>query len=350
MIAFRLCLLMLVLMASSAAQADPDEESDPGEAPPRVEVYPPIGVFGAQVHAAGDVMLSIRYQRITRDGMMIGDDEVPPVAVLDDPATDYDDVATRMTTDRVTFEAMWVPFDEFTLIIGLPYIDNEMNAIARDAGGELVGFDTQISGFGDTTLTVLYHVFEDHRSRTHINLGISLPSGSTTESAVKLEPGTLERLPYVMQLGSGTVDLLPGFTYNGWWKKRLAWGAQLSGTLRAGTNSEHYTLGNDYQVTGWFGVRWPDWLHSGFRMKWQQWFGPNGEDPLMDASAAPSLDARYQAGMRLDALFSLDLFPTGGALHGTRFSLEAGLPAYQNLEGPQLRTEWFLTAGLQYAF
>jgi hypothetical protein len=350
MIALRICLLMLVLMVSSVALADPDEEAEAGEAPPRVEVHPPIGVFGARVHAAGDVMLSFRYQRITRDGMMIGSDEVSSLAVLDDPASSYDDVASRMTTDRVVFEAMWVPFDEFTLIIGLPYLDKEMSHLARDGGGDLVGFDTQSSGFGDTTFTVLYHVFEDHRSRTHINLGISLPSGSTTQSAVKQEPGTIERLPYIMQLGSGTVDLLPGFTYNGWWKKRLAWGGQLSGTLRAGTNSEGYTLGNDYKLTGWFGVRWPEWLHTGFRMQWQQWFGPNGEDVLMDSGAAPSLDARNQAGMRLDALFSLDLFPTGGILRGTRISLEAGLPAYQNLEGPQLRTKWFLTAGLQYAF
>jgi hypothetical protein len=254
-----------------------------------------------------------------------------------------------MTTDRVVFEAMWVPFDEFTLIVGLPYIDKEMNHIARDDLGELERFHTQASGFGDTTLTILYHVFEDHRSRTHINLGLSLPSGSTTESTTLRDADTLERLTYAMQLGSGTVDLIPGFTYNGWWEP-LAWGVQLSGTLRAGTNDEGYTLGNSYEVGSWIGVRWPEWLHTGFRMKWQQWFGPTGSDRLMDPSVAPSFDTGLQEGMRLDALFSLDIFPTGGRLRGTRFSLEAGLPAYQNLVGPQLRTKWFLTAGVQYAF
>ena len=39
-----------------------------------------------------------------------------------------------------------------------------------------------------------------------------------------------------------------------------------------------------------------------------------------------------------------------GPLAGTRFAVEGGVPVYQNLDGPQLETDWVLTAGFQYAF
>ena len=37
-------------------------------------------------------------------------------------------------------------------------------------------------------------------------------------------------------------------------------------------------------------------------------------------------------------------------LRGRRFALEFGVPVYQHLGGPQLKTDWVLTAGYQYAF
>jgi len=35
---------------------------------------------------------------------------------------------------------------------------------------------------------------------------------------------------------------------------------------------------------------------------------------------------------------------------GARFALEGGTPIYQNLDGPQLGVDWFVTAGIQFAW
>ena len=70
----------------------------------------------------------------------------------------------------------------------------------------------------------------------------------------------------------------------------------------------------------------------------------------MLATRSPLDNALLQASRRLDALFGFDFYVTRGSLHGMRLSVEAGLPAYQSLDGPQLRNRWSLTAGVQYAF
>jgi len=41
---------------------------------------------------------------------------------------------------------------------------------------------------------------------------------------------------------------------------------------------------------------------------------------------------------------------TRGFLKGNRFAVEAGTPVWQNLRGPQLETDWNITAGWQLAF
>lgn len=60
----------------------------------------------------------------------------------------------------------------------------------------------------------------------HFNAGLSLPTGSIDkQDATPMGPNS--KLPYPVQLGSGTYDLLPGLTYNGQ-DRDLSWGAQSS--------------------------------------------------------------------------------------------------------------------------
>ena len=54
--------------------------------------------------------------------------------------------------------------------------------------------------------------------KLHLNAGLSLPTGDIDEEDDVLAPTGMRptlRLPYAMQLGTGTWDLLPGLTYNG---------------------------------------------------------------------------------------------------------------------------------------
>lgn len=309
------------------------------------EVHPPIGVFGSTIHTQGDVMLSYRFQRQDYEGLMDGTHDLSDSEV---PAA-YDVIPTALRVNAHYFEAMWAPVEEFTVVVSLPFYEKSLDWQPR-ANVPGSATTTTVKGFGDISLNFLYRVFDDESGRLHLNLGLAFPSGSTQESATTPTSGNqLQRLPYVMQLGSGTIDLQPGITYNGYWRG-MNWGAQILGVLHAGTNSQDYTKGNEYTVTGWAGRKWTRWFGTAFRLAWRQAFNPEGFDERMLETRSPLANPELQAFRRLDALFGFDFYVTGGRFQGVRLSVEAGLPAYQSLDGPQLRNRWSLTAGLQYAF
>ncbi len=314
------------------------------------EGHPPIGVFGEAVHSSGEVKLSYRLQIENRQGLVDGETQIQPSQIL----ADYPggSVPLSLRSYAHVIELTWMPTDAVTLFVTLPFYERTLDQIIQSTG-QL--YSVSVRGFGDVIVNGLYRVFADEVHRVHLNLGLGLPSGSDNETSeapaglAGVPQGSLQRLPYIMQLGSGTLSLQPGFTYNGLYRKTF-WGGQILGVLQTGTNSEGYKAGNEYSLTGWVGRRWKSWLRTSFRMKWQQWFNPTGMDDQLNPALSPLADPAFQAGSRLDALFGVDFYVEGGRLGGSRISIEAGLPAMQDLEGPQLRTDWLLTAGFQYAF
>ncbi len=112
-------------------------------------------------------------------------------------------------------------------------------------------FTTGSKGVGDSRLTALYSLPAFGRQRFHVNLGLSFPTGDIDQRG-DTPHGLDRKLLYPMQLGFGAFDLLPGLTYLGQ-SDRWSWGGQSIATLRLGENSNAYTLGNRFMVTGWGG-------------------------------------------------------------------------------------------------
>ncbi|MDE0886176.1 MAG: transporter [Myxococcota bacterium] len=320
------------------------------EAPENGSAYPPIGVFGESVHSSGEVKISYRLHIENRNKLLNGKSTVPLAQVEADYSGGL--VPLNFRSYAHIIELAWKPTEAMTLFITVPFLEKTLEQLVVDSDQI---YRTSVRGFGDVILNGLYQVFADDKNRVHLNLGLSLPSGSTSETdeapsgVTGLLPGSLQRLPYIMQLGSGTLSIRPGLTYNGLYKKTF-WGGQLGGVLEAGTNSEGYKLGNRYSFSGWVGRRWTPWLQTSFRVRWDQWFNPTGADDQLDPSISPLEDPSMQAGERLDTLFGVDFFVSGGWLKGARISIEGGLPVTQDLQGPQLGADWILTSGLQYAF
>ena len=81
-------------------------------------------------------------------------------------------------------------------------------------------------------------------------------------------------------------------------------------------------------------------------------------DPLAadDARAATLRDAIHTAdpnlrgGQRLDLSVGVNWQARSEALRGHRLALEWGVPVLQDLDGPQLETDWILTLGWQKSF
>ena len=92
-------------------------------------------------------------------------------------------------------------------------------------------------------------------------------------------------------------------------------------------------------------------MSTSLRTEWQHQLNYRGSDPSIGPMPTiPTKDPGRRAWMRLDFLVGVNLLMPSGPLEGIRLAVEAGVPAYQYLDGPGLETDWITTVGVQYGF
>ena len=302
----------------------------------------PIGVMGAHAHGRGDWMVSLRSMRMDMDGNRDGSSRMSSAGVF---AEGYMIAPESMTMDMQMLGAMYGVSEDLTVMLMLPWLDIEMDHL-RANGAK---FTTRSSGIGDVKFSGLYKLGQWGVHQLNLNAGLSIPTGSIDEKD-DTPMGANQHLPYPMQLGSGTWDLLPGLTLLGR-AAELSWGAQGVAVVRLGENDNDYTLGDGFNLTGWVSRAWtPDWQTS-LRLDAQWWGNIHGSDkkiPAMMIGIVPTADPDLRAGRRVDLLVGAAFTPQAGLLCGHRLALEVGRPVYQNLDGPQLETDWSATLGWQW--
>lgn len=300
----------------------------------------PAGVMGAHVHHAGKWMLSYQYMYMNMHGNRDGKDRVSTSDVL----KEYMVAPTDMIMQMHMLGVMYTPIDKLTLMAMIPYLDVEMDHVNRRG----VKFTTRSDGIGDVKVSALYSFLNMDNVQFILNAGVSLPTGSIDEED-DTPAGQDVQLPYPMQLGSGTVDLLPGITYLGH-KKKWSWGSQFMATIRLGENDNDYTLGDRYRLTFWLSRKLLDWLSTSARLDWQLWEDIDGADPKLNPAMVPTADPDLRDGRRIDFLLGANISPSQGKMKNAKLAIEGGFPVYQSLDGPQLETDWLITAGLQWTF
>lgn len=252
-------------IAGNVADAHGHHDHDAGGAI-RADSHAPIGVMGDHMHGAGEWMISYRYMYMGMEANRIGDDEVSPETIATTVPNRFAGmpgqpptlriVPTEMDMQMHMLGAMYAPTDWLTLMAMGMYIDKEMEHVVFQGGmgtTRLGTFTTEASGLGDTKVSGLIRLYDDETHHLHLNAGLSLPTGSIDETDDILTPMNMRptvRLPYPMQLGSGTFDALPGLTYTGH-HDNLGWGAQWGSEIRLGRNDEGYALGDKHMLTAW---------------------------------------------------------------------------------------------------
>jgi len=305
----------------------------------RVDSHAPIGVMADHVHGKGEWMLSYRYARMAMDGNRDGTRRLSTADVL----RDYPVAPTSMDMEMHMFGVMYAPSDRITLAGMLPYVRLSMDHRTRTGRS----FTTRSDGIGDLTLQGLFKLFETERLSFHASFGLGIPTGSTTKRDDT--PAGRVRLPYPMQLGSGTVDAIPALTLLGQ-QGRFSWGSQLRGIVRLHRNRHDYRRGHEVALTGWVAWKWTRWLSTAVRLEYLRAGNFSGADDSLNPRVVPTASPILRSGQRLDALLSANFQIPDGPLHGHRLAIEVGRPIVQDLRGPQLEVDWRLTVGWQKAF
>ncbi|RBI72695.1 transporter [Roseovarius sp. TE539] len=332
--------------------------------PLRADGHAPIGVMGDHRHSTGEVMLSYRFMRMDMAGNQIGTTGISPTAIATSLPNRFAGmpgqpptlriVPTEMEMDMHMFGAMYAPNDRMTLMAMVPILRKSMNHLTfSGAAGPTVlgGFNVKTEGLGDIKASALVGLWTGGNSALHANLGLSLPTGSITETHRILTPMGMRptvRVPYAMQLGSGTFDLLPGITYTGR-TGDTGYGAQLSGVIRLGDNDEGYSLGDEIRASIWASHQPVPAISFSGRVEAKSVGRIDGRD-MSIMGPVQTADPRNYGGETVSLHAGVNFVVQKGAMRGHRFAIEAGVPVYQDLNGVQMETDWTLTAGWQYAF
>lgn len=355
--------LIACTLTFSSARA---HESDGGaETTSTADDHMPIGVMGDHTHDKGEWMFSYRYMHMSMSGNRKGTEGVDAATIATTEANRFFGmpgqpptlrvVPTEMTMDMHMLGVMHAPADWLTLMAMGMWQEKSMDHLtfAGGMGTDVLGkFTAKSEGWGDTNLSALIRLYQDDVHHLHLNAGVSLPTGSIDEQAAVLAPNGATprlRMPYAMQLGTGTYDLLPGLTYYGD-RGPWAWGAQYSAEIRLqDDNDEGYAWGDKHQLTAFGSYEWAQWISTSLRLIGTTQDSLEGIDPQIMAPVQTA-DPNNYGGDVLALAFGVNLLGVKGPLTDHRVAIEATAPFYRDLNGPQLETDWTVTVGWQYAF
>jgi hypothetical protein len=319
-----------------------------------MEDLSPAGIMISHVHSKNEWMLSYRFMNMSMSDLRTGTTSIDKEKVFNT----YVMAPEKMNMQMHMLMAMYGITSRLTVMMMFNYQVNSMEMSMygtsghNHPGSHPDGSSThrmQTKGIGDTKLHLLYGFSKDGVSQFLVSIGASLPTGTihmTGASDDAMYPNG--DYPYGMQLGSGTVDVLPviNYLYQG---NKLALSASVSGTYRAGYNSLGYRLGNEVVVNGWIAYQWFRLLSSSFRIQGKASGQIEGNDPALYSGTEPAANPKNYGGRTIYAYAGSTLH-FKKALKNNRLSIECGIPVYQDVSGIQLKQQLTLTTSWSFSF
>ena len=263
---------------------------------------------------------------------------------------------TRIVQEAHVFQIGYDLPGRASVAFSVPYIRQSTDHVSVVPG--YAAFNIMSNGIGDVSATFSHRLMERERRYLSWTIGASLPSGSIDqEGDTPRNTGQpVEQLPYTMQLGSGTYDLILGAAYAagaGSAELPVAYSAQIFGKLRTGRNSRDYSLGNLMLVSLDASVRPAPWIEPLVGIRMQFWEDIDGADTSLQLGPgvypAPVTNPDLFGGRKIN-LMAGARFILPESLGGQRVSVAGGWPIHQSLNGPQPKETWRLEVGWNVDF
>lgn len=302
--------------------------------------YAPLNLAGTHSHEKNEWMLSYKYMEMEMDGMRNGENSVDKNAVY----ASYNISPLSMTTKTHMTSAMYGIDDNFTFMAMVPYVEKSMKLRTKTG----VNFTTKSSGLGDIKLSVIDDLNYVNFNGLSAMYTLSLPTGSIHKRDAT--PAASDpRLPYSMQLGSGTFDITPALTYqHNCDCHGINFGAQAFATFRINDNREDYRLGNIYGASAWAGKSFTDELSAGLTLKAEHQSKINGTDGNLNAAMVPTADTTNTGHEKATAGFDVLYEPK--SLKGYTFAADYTAPIYQDVNGFQMDSKHMFTLAIRKTF
>ena len=319
---------------AAAGESDAREQASSRPAPPV-----PLGVRFANPLENQRFRVAYRFERMERRGLLNGDRHLSPRNVIDDPRNQYDRAPRTLEVTVHTVQLAYAPHPRATLIIEVPFLLKELETV-HDSDPRT---KDSSQGVGDVGFTLLVPFIRKGNESSSFYIGFDIPTGSIRRGGDEM------RLPFDLQIGNGTFDFEWGWTYRGemdW----LSWGGQVSGRHPLGKNDLKYRVGSRFDASAWGAVRLLAGWSASLRLGWQKQnnIRMQGRDLTVDPILDPSDNPKKRGGTLIIVSPGLTFeLPRFG---NQRLAVEFGIPVHQDLDGPQLKQDWSVKAGWQWAF
>lgn len=356
------------LSTPNSSQSTPDHHMNEHEQ--RDHSKTPAGVQGGNMMGAGNLAFSYTPMFMHMSDNYIGSSTVSPQTIattipsqtkmMNGMPEMYRIVPTSMDAQTHMFNFMYGATDNLNLMIMASYQKKSMNMTTYSGaiGTTILGSSSaSTEGVGDTAISALWRIYKDSSNNVNLNLGLSLPTGSTTQNTTMLSPmlGARNmpmimsmRASYGMQLGTGTYDLLPGLTLTSHTNNWL-WGAAWRSRLPLGNNPTGYRYGNLHELTGWGGYTSSPGVMWSMRVTESIQDSIHGSDPMISGLMEGS-NPNFYGGKHTDLLGGIEIAGAPFGYKNKHLALEAGKTVRQNLNGPQLGHSWILNISIGAGF
>ena len=316
--------------------------------------HAPISVHGDHMHKKNGLMFSYRFANMRMNKVFNGTKSISTNAIMTAPngasggEGNYMNAPVSMKMDMHMLGAMFAPTDYLTIMLMTNYSQKEMTQqrVAMSGGGS---FDVNSSGFGDVRLSGLIKLINNDKIKSHIGIGLSMPSGSINQRD-NTPASNNTRLGYAMQNGSGTYDPFFSLTnLNNF--GNFKFGQQIFFKLPAsGKNSNNYKYGKTFDSSLWTSYSWVNSISTSLRLNYNFMSEISGSDDEMNKRMSPAMDSNNQGHQKLNVGVGLNFINHKVLLNNHRLALESIFPLYQKYQGLQMSENFKIVIGWQYGF
>jgi len=345
--------------AADLSVAPPPPPADaPPLLPPPIPLAP-LGVFGVDMPAAGKLTFSVGALFWNLSHSLLGTQGVSSQQLAATVPWYWSPTTSklRLIPQNIAIASGGVSLcygvtKDISIFVATGMIEKNLDMLTFKGASGITPLGmsfTGTDGMTDSVLAGFWRVYQDPINRIQINLGMSFPTGGTNNTFTLLQPnGTYatSRAFYSMQPGSGTFDLMPGIVYAGA-LERWSWGLSYRARLPLGVNPEGWMYGDLHEFTGWGGYSWTPSLTTTIRVSGSLQGPIIGADPLV-VGKAPAANPTFYGGQRIELFGGATI---GGKIIGVdalSMLVEAGIPVYQNLNGPLLSKNWQASVVLRW--
>jgi len=345
--------------AADLSVAPPPPPADaPPLLPPPIPLAP-LGVFGVDMPAAGKLTFSVGALFWNLSHSLLGTQGVSSQQLAATVPWYWSPTTSklRLIPQNIAIASEGVSLcygvtKDISIFVATGMIEKNLDMLTFKGASGITPLGmsfTGTDGMTDSVFAGFWRVYQDPINRIQINLGMSFPTGGTNNTFTLLQPnGTYatSRAFYSMQPGSGTFDVMPGIVYAGA-LERWSWGLSYRARLPLGVNPEGWMYGDLHEFTGWGGYSWTPSLTTTIRVSGSLQGPIIGADPLV-VGKAPAANPTFYGGQRIELFGGATI---GGKIIGVdalSMLVEAGIPVYQNLNGPLLSKNWQASVVLRW--